>query len=240
MARDWVEVTECPVCTWRGLEFYKLVNSPPRLDVEFCGGKLPMLALVSYVECRKCGLIIQSPRMTDERIDLYYSSGVYRATQEISVEDMDRGEVMRADTAAEWLQGMGILPIESHLDIGCSRGSFLKRVNAAQKYGLDTNHEYGVESFTVIRETAAVVPCELVSALHVLEHVTDPLGQLKTWRAWSTKYVLIEVPRPDSGLRFPHLYYFPVKVLEEMFKKAKLKIIALIDYPNTRILAEVL
>ncbi len=240
MATDvWVETKICPYCTSTDVGLYKIVNSPPSIKIEFCGGLLPMLATVRFVKCNQCGLIIQSPRMSDDRIALYYSSGVYRNTLETAIPDMDRGEIMRANTIAEWAEGLGALPVKSHLDIGCSRGSFLKRINAGKKYGWDFNHDYAREQIEIVRKKDELVPCELVSALHVLEHTTDPARELKWYRSLSTRWVLIEIPRNDAVLRFAHLYYFPVDVLVGMFKKAGMKIHTMIDYPNIRILAEV-
>lgn len=235
----WVETKLCPYCGCNDVGQYKIVNSPPNIFIDFCGGKLPVQAKVRFVKCLQCGLIIQSPRMGDERIADYYASGTYRNTLETSIPDMDRGEIMRADTIAKWLEELKILPVNSHLDIGCSRGSFLKRVKAKYKYGWDFNHDYAREEITIVRKKEELIPCELVSALHVLEHTTDPIAQLKWYRSLSTHWVLVEVPREDSTLRFSHLFYFPVNVLKGMFQKAKLKIHSMVEYPNTRILAEI-
>lgn len=240
MATDiWVETRICPYCHSGDVGQHQIVNSPPLFSIDFCNGKLPVQAIVRYVKCNQCGLIIQSPRMGDERLAHYYASGIYRNTLGTSVADMDRGEKLRADTVATWLEGLNIGQINSHLDIGCSRGYFLKRIKARHQYGWDFNHDYAMEQITVVRTKAELVKCELVSALHVLEHTTSPQDELNWYKSLSSRWVLIEVPRVDAGLRFPHLYYFPPEVLAGMFKKAKLNIVSMIEYPNTRILAEI-
>jgi hypothetical protein len=82
---------------------------------------------------------------------------------------------------------------------------------------------------------------DLVSAIHVLEHTTDPLSELKHYADMTSKYLLIEVPGltcTGGPLRFAHLFYFPPQVLADQVTKLGFKIIDMQTEPNTRILAE--
>lgn len=235
----WIETHECPHCQSRDIRPYQTMGLPPVFEVDFCNGKIPVQTVVKFVQCGQCQLIIQSPRMSDERLDFYYSSGLYRTNLGVTTAEMDRGEILRSNYAFEWLLPRQVLPVSTHLDIGCSRGSFLKRVGAREKYGYDLNHDYAVEKITVIRNKPELKTYELVTSLHVLEHVVNPQAELRWYKSLSSKWVMIEVPRLDGGLRFPHLFYFPSPVLVAMFERAGMEVIDTAEYPNTRVLAKI-
>ena len=191
----------------------------------------------TFVICPACGLVAQSPRMSDERIEHYYSSGLYRMTLGISQDDMDADEKRRALDVAVWLDKRGIMP-NSHADIGSSRGYLFQEVGADiqgsdelyknyKEYyigGVDDNH------------------FDLVSSIHVLEHTANPMHELNWYKSLSTQYVLIEVPGVNAtggALRFAHLWYFPPAVLVSMMERAGLRVLEIDEISNTRILAEI-
>ena len=217
---------------------YRNVISAPALTVEFCGGDLPDMVSSTFVICPACGLVAQSPRMSDERIAQYYSSGLYRQTLGISIEDMDADEKRRALDVAVWLDKCGIMP-NSHADIGASRGYLLQEVGADIQEGYDVNPKYAVSKYPPIEDDKTF---ELVTSIHVLEHTTDPMRELDWYRSLSEKYVLIEVPSINAkggALRFAHLWYFPPKVLADMMVKCGMEIVEIDESSNTRILGKV-
>lgn len=226
----WIEYQSCPHCggTLGGRRQY---TSAPHLTVEFCGGSLPVKAVAVFVQCQTCGLILQSPRMSDERLELYYSSGNYRNTLGSTIDEMLADENKRAKETAEWLH---YYP-ESHLDIGCSSGAFLNAVGANRRFGYDEFTGYAGGITLVGRNT--IEKHELVSALHVLEHTPDPWKELAWYKSLSCKYVLVEVPAVTAPLRLPHLWYFPPKVLSDMF--VGMRIERMECGAVTRILAEI-
>jgi hypothetical protein len=230
----WIEVTSCINCN-ASVVPYASVATAPYLMVTFSGGSLPVLTSTTYVKCEACGLVAQSPRMTDERIDQFYSSGLYRQTLGIPVESMDADELARARDISLWLRVHNIEPV-SHLDIGASRGYLLKEVGAPVQYGMDSNKEYGGST------SGNVGKYELVTAIHVLEHVTNPHAEIQLYKSLSTDKVLIEVPGMNckgGPLRFAHLYYYPSALLVEMLEQAGMTILELETEPNTRVLAQI-
>jgi hypothetical protein len=173
--------------------------------------------------------------LNDENIALYYSSGFYRDTLGISVEDMDADELRRAQDVADWLWTRNITP-KSHADIGASRGYLLEKVGAGEQNGYDVNPKYGEY------DKVKFATYELVTAIHLLEHVTDPKAELKWYKSLSSDKVLIEVPSEKSQggpLRFAHLFYFPADLLVSMVEAAGMTVIELVREPHTRILAKV-
>lgn len=230
----WIEVTSCINCN-ASVVPYQSVATAPYLMVTFCGGSLPVLTSTIYVKCEACGLIAQSPRMTDERINQFYSSGLYRQTLGIPVESMDADELERARDISLWLCVHNVEP-SSHIDIGASRGYLLREVGAVVQYGMDSNKDYGGST------SGNVGKYELVTAIHVLEHVTNPHAEIQFYKSLSTDKVLIEVPGANcrgGPLRFAHLYYYPSALLVEMLEQAGMTILELDTEPNTRILARI-
>jgi hypothetical protein len=230
----WIEITSCINCN-ASVVPYASVATAPYLMVTFSGGSLPVLTSTTYVKCEACGLVAQSPRMTDERIDQFYSSGLYRQTLGISVESMNADELARARDVSAWMRVHNVEP-SSHIDIGASRGYLLREVGAPVQYGLDSNKEYGGST------SGDVGKYELVTAIHVLEHVTNPIGEIALYKSLSTDRLLIEVPGMNckgGPLRFAHLYYYPSALLVEMLEQAGMTILELETEPNTRVLAKV-
>ena len=192
----------------------------------------------TFVICPDCGLVAQSPRMSDERITQYYSSGLYRQTLGMTTEAMDADEKRRGLDVAVWLDKRGIMP-NSHADIGASRGYLLQEIGADIQSGYDVNPGYsGHENTWSIGDSTF----DLVTSIHVLEHTTDPQTDLYWYSSLSTKYVLIEIPGINAkggALRFAHLWYFPPKVLADMMERAGIAVIEIEENSNTRILGKV-
>jgi hypothetical protein len=231
----WIEIKECAYCKSE-LNPYRAVNTAPILFVEFCDGALPVSTNSTFSKCSKCGLVVQSPRMTDERIAQYYSSGLYRQTLGIGQEAMDADELRRAQDVAYFIRTHRVKP-NSHADIGASRGYLLAEMNAKIQKGIDLNPSYGkYEQGTGQRQY------DLITSIHVLEHTTDPIQEIAWYKSIASDKILIEVPGMEckgGPLRFAHLYYFPPTILANMMQDAGLSIVDIETEPNTRILAKI-
>jgi hypothetical protein len=229
----WTIITTCFHCGGT-LAPYKAVTSAPSMLVEFCGGSLPMVTTVAYSKCPSCGLVVQTPRMSDERINHYYSSGLYRETLGLSADTMDADEKKRSVSIAAWLLVQNVRPA-SHLDIGSSRGYLLRDVSAPVQCGYDMNPSYAGD--TPMRRGQLYY--ELVSSVHVLEHTAAPLEEIEWYKSLTAKYLLIEIPGEHctgGPLRFAHLFYFPPAVLTAILERVGFEIISIETTPNTRIL----
>lgn len=136
----------------------------------------------------------------------------------------------------------------SLLDVGCGTGEFLARAQAhgATVTGVepieDAAHfarERGLNVLTATLEDSDLPErsFDVVSALHVLEHLTDSVGFLGTLARWARPggHVLIEVPNYDSmmrrrrlanwtGLRpLEHIVHFTPTTLRGAFERAGLQ-----------------
>lgn len=241
MAEGNIQMT-CPWCGGNEIQHdIKRVITAPYLAVELGDTNIPMASMANYSEC-KCGLVFQEHRQSDEWYEWFYSSGTYRQTLGISQEEMDADEQRRADDLVKWLSVFNKINFNHHCDVGASRGYLstqMKHKFDCDSSVLDLNKEYS--QLPEYIQTRICVSTDFISAIHVLEHVTDPIKELTTWASMTSKYLLIEVPGLNTiggPLRFAHLYYFPPELLKAKIIELGFDIMAMETEPNTRILAE--
>jgi hypothetical protein len=234
-----IEVEKCPVCGGTNLPLIKTTFSAPFQAVFFCGGYIYTAAIANFAQCQDCKLVIQSPRMSDERIDTYYKDGFYWNAIGIPGDLIEMDETKRVESIMQSLEAAGITEVKRHLDIGSDRGILLDAVK--EKYGaeaigydLSKGHELPEGKF------------DLVSSTHCLEHCPYPLEEMKKYREYASKYLLLEVPgyiEPQKhdyhGCRFSHLYCFPPDLLAKMIEDVGFKIIKSEIGFNNRFIAEV-
>lgn len=227
-------------CPWCGSEKIKhdfaQTTTAPYVLVELGGAKLPMAAVSMFSEC-ECGLVFQEHTQSPEWYDWFYSSGTYRKTLGITQEEMDVDEKNRAYEITNWLRERDI-KFQYHFDIGSSRGYFLN--NTKWVFGCQIGGDELNTSYSQLTNAPDKRVPDMVSAIHVLEHVVDPLQKLKEWSEKTSKYFLVEVPGVETcggALRFAHLFYFQPELLKDKLIALGFEIIAMETKPNTRILA---
>jgi SAM-dependent methyltransferase len=206
--------------------------------------------------CLNCGLVYQSPRMTEAENVIFYADE-YRLLQEGHADPTARNisiQKARASSLYGFIHPV-ITTISRHLDIGCSMGILLQHFQ-------DAYHDQvvGVEPGEAHREHArrqglTVYPSQedlekareprfdLVSMSHVLEHLPDPVGYLNQLRESILSkdgWLLVEVPNlyAHDSFEVAHLYAFSPHTLREVLHKGGFEIlkIELHGRPNSAIL----
>lgn len=199
------------------------------------------------VKCRRCGLIYLNPRPNKEEIKRYYPPW-YHSRAHIKVTDITKTKIW----GIPWREAMEkkAEPILRYkkmgtiLDIGCGDGSLLKFLKELgwQTYGVELQDSSSLYAREVLgldvfsgRLEEANYPEEsfdIITLLHVLEHLPDPSGTLKKACLLLRKdgFLLIEVPNFRSfeakifrskwvGISAPlHLYHFTPQNLWMMLK----------------------
>jgi 2-polyprenyl-3-methyl-5-hydroxy-6-metoxy-1,4-benzoquinol methylase len=199
--------------------------------------------LVRNRMCAACGLVYQSPRMTaDEARDQYAAE--YRRTVQggegPTAKDLEV-QTRRADLLVHFLKRR-VRRLASHLDIGCSAGLLLARTRAAYRLravGVEPGDAYReharAQGLTVHRSLdealAAGERFDLVSLVHVLEHLPDPAGTLNSLRADVLSpdgWLLVEVPNLylHTPFEYEHLFSFSRRTLAGMLRKAGFRVVA--------------
>ena len=199
--------------------------------------------LVENRICRDCGLVYQSPRMTEAESAAFYADG-YRQFQEGSAAPTARNmaaQRSRSDSLVGFARPV-VPGVSRHLDIGCSMGILLQRFQAEYR-----DRAVGVEPGEMHRAQAAkngltVYPTleelekagearfDLVSMSHVLEHLPDPVGYLSHLRDFLLTpdgWLLIEVPNlyAHDSFEVAHLYAFSPHTLTETLHRGGFEVV---------------
>jgi 2-polyprenyl-3-methyl-5-hydroxy-6-metoxy-1,4-benzoquinol methylase len=204
--------------------------------------------------CRKCGLVYQSPRMSEETLQSYYEHEyrlAYQGDEGPTSKDLAMQRGRATSLLSFMLKHSPSSELARHLDIGCSAGLLLQRFQDkfkcqsvgiepgqayreyAQKAGLDV-HASLDELMTVKVKTAKYSsPFELISMAHVLEHLPDPVTYLNSlreqWLSSTNGFLLIEVPNlyAHECFEVAHLVSYSQHTLTQTLQKAGYELLAL-------------
>ena len=131
----------CPICNSQNIAKHNWYHVSPRhVTHEIMPGVGIEAAIISrYSVCQNCHLVFQNPRLSDTELEKYYSQGIYRQLTHWTIEQEDEGEAKRAKIDTEIIRRY-MENIESHLDIGSSRGYLLNAVGAKVKVGVELKY----------------------------------------------------------------------------------------------------
>lgn len=197
---------------------------------------------VSNRLCTVCGLVYQSPRMNDAELEVFYQAE-YRRLYQGQADPIQKDLLVqrkRAEAALTFTRSY-VPKAASHLDIGSSAGALLECFQQAyhcQSMGVEPGEayrQYALDRGLIIYEKLDQVPVnvgsgfELVSMMHVLEHIPDPVSYLVELREKylsRTGTLLLEVPNLYAHDSFEpaHLFSFSAHTLREVVQKAGLKV----------------
>jgi 2-polyprenyl-3-methyl-5-hydroxy-6-metoxy-1,4-benzoquinol methylase len=169
------EVAACPICQSSLGSAFATVQD---------GGRE-----VGYQVCRHCGHVYQSPRMSPEDLASFYAMG-YRehrqGTESLTAKDLAMQAARARLTVV--LLGRRVRQVARHLDLGSSSGALLEAVRdgfGSQGVGVEPGEISAVRGGaraaslpSQTKLTEAAEPVDLVTAMHVLEHLPDPIQTL--------------------------------------------------------------
>ncbi|HEX7621799.1 MAG TPA: class I SAM-dependent methyltransferase [Anaerolineales bacterium] len=232
-------VASCPLCG-------SSKNSP------FNRSTFQHLQVINRI-CDHCGLVFQSPRMTEEETDEFYKHEYRRINQGGQEQPLAKEidiQVQRA-LALRKIVVKQVGKVSRHLEIGCSAGCLLQAIK--EQYGCTS---VGVEPGNAFRYHAVqqgfkVYPSlaalqenkeqcfDLISMSHVLEHMTDPVAYLiELRRSCITPdgWLFLEVPNLYGHFSFEvaHLYSFSSHSLDQVIQKAGFREIQLVKHGQPR------
>jgi 2-polyprenyl-3-methyl-5-hydroxy-6-metoxy-1,4-benzoquinol methylase len=224
-------VSSCPLCKRAD---YKLFDRRKFRGID-----------ISNQLCNHCGLVFQSPRMTEAQQARFYEEEYRQLYQ--GGEGPARRDLIVQHGRADWLLHFAkdkITSPERHLDIGCSAGILLTRFQ--NHFGCQA---IGIEPGTAYREYATsqgltVYPSleemgqgkgeqfDLISMAHVLEHLQDPAAQLSQIREKYLKptgWLMLEVPNlyAHDCFEVAHLVSFSPHTFTQTVRQAGFEVLAL-------------
>ncbi len=219
-----VEVRACPLCAGDRQAFFE--------EHEDAGRK------IHYLLCKTCGFVYQSPRLSDGELVEFYASG-YRETVQGSEEPTEKDLRVQAGRARN-LRAFcdSRLPaVSRHLDVGSSSGALLRefaRAYRCMSIGIEPGGAYrgisraqGLPVYAELEELGEGNrhTFDLVSLIHVLEHVPDPVRYLaeirETWMA-PGGWLLVETPNlfGHRSAELAHLAIFSPRTLRQTLELA--------------------
>lgn len=202
--------------------------------------------------CQSCGLVFQSPRMTEVEAAEFYQAEYRRLYQgdENPIARDFATQTARAKSLLDFVR-TDITSVSRHLDIGCSTGLVLQHFSrqfGCQMVGIEPGDAYrnyaGQHGITVYStldelENAKEAPVDLVSMSHVLEHLPDPVGYLLHLREALLEpngWLLLEVPNlyAHDSFEIAHLISFSPHTLTQTVEKAGFEIVRLESHGRPR------
>lgn len=195
--------------------------------------------------CSSCGLVFQSPRMTEEEAAEFYEHEyrpLYQGWEGPTAKDLAVQQA-RAASLLAFLK-LRVQKLSQHLDIGCSAGLLLQEV--AEAYGCqsvgvepgDAYREYASQKGLMVYDSLDILEdkdearFDLISIAHVLEHLPDPVGYLTGLRKKLLEPVgrlLVEVPNlyAHNSFEVAHLASFSPHTLTQTLQQAGFQVVRL-------------
>jgi 2-polyprenyl-3-methyl-5-hydroxy-6-metoxy-1,4-benzoquinol methylase len=214
--------------------------------------------------CTTCGFIFQSPRMTETELDEFYAAEyrrLYQGSEGPAAKDL-AVQARRARVLLDFIQTCRsgtTSPLNENtlfLDIGCSAGKLMDcfaQTFGCRVVGIEPGDAYRQEdqrrgldvyaSLDGLRQ-AGQFPCDLISLIHVLEHLPNPvqyLTQLRQELLKPTGWLMLEVPNlyAHDCFEVAHLSSFSAHTLTQTLKQSGFEIVALRKHgaPRSRLLS---
>lgn len=213
------------------------------------------------VVCPRCGLAMTNPRPSDAWLEQFYREGYWSTYIGNRFRDLDDLFVrdrclQRATQIVDAVAALLPVPPGSVIDIGAGQGGLLvalrNRFPDATLHGIEPSKE-GVafcrERHDIDVRQARIddlpvenqPPADLVTLIHVLEHLTDPVDALKNAARMTAPggRLYVEVPNVMSNrwfghafLHIAHLFNFTEQSLLRAGAKAGLKPVKVLHGPS--------
>jgi 2-polyprenyl-3-methyl-5-hydroxy-6-metoxy-1,4-benzoquinol methylase len=212
---------------------------------------------IMYYQCAACGFIFQDPNESQAADPEFYEQTyrkIYQDNESPTPKDLDI-QRQRAEHTNSWLKANGIKYVKNVLDIGASAGVLLNQFRTnygCSVSGVEPGKMYrefastsGVKMVASLEELKASSPdrFDLVSLMHVLEHIPDPITGLRDIREGlmtSDGHLLIEVPNfyAHDSYELAHLACYTRHSLRQLLAEAGFKVIAMRThgFPRSRLL----
>ena len=230
---EWIPVDSCPLC-----EFDSDKHQPFATHM---AGR----SAIRYVLCLRCGLVFQSPRLTQQALDRHYRHEYrQRSHSQVRHPRKDRWvQERRAEHLARLVHQLQARP-RRHLDVGSSSGILLtafRREFGSEAFGVEPGESDRVEAVAAgVRVVVSIDQLprqaagtfDLVTLMHVLEHLPDPIGTLRLIRReWLAADGLLIIETPNlyghPSFELGHLAAFSEQTLRGALSAAGFEVVEL-------------
>lgn len=244
---ETVTLAACPVCACAQLCTLETVPD----------AYIPLLVLQ---QCAECGVIFLNPRLTPASIiAVENESTVYDMTDD-EAESTISGPLTQV---AQYLASFGRSGGRRWLDVGCNRGLLLEAVRRLgwQPVGIEiaseaahrAQQQWGLTVHDSLDALRGEAPFDMITAWHVLEHTTDPVGFLRASAARLVPggVLALQVPAYDFRAEFAergqlgglictvHNFYFTQDGLRHVLARTGLHVLRLEADPQHLLLTAI-
>jgi len=201
---------------------------------------------IEYRLCSRCGMVYQGVEWKKDQLTDFYANDYRKLVEgEDLVSEKNRAiEETRARLLVKWLKAQGVNSPKRHMDIGASTGALINRVKRefgadVQGIELSNSHRAFAESRGLpmlpsleVLEAQGAGRFDLISLIHVLEHLPEPVQALaelrEKWLAPGGAF-LVEVPNLyiHNSYEIAHLHAFSQHTLLETLRLAGYRVDAL-------------
>ena len=196
---------------------------------------------LEYLQCKKCGLVFQSPQMDEITQQEFYATN-YRSfvfgQSEPPLVDVDIQNKRAKHLVSLLKPYAGQLHGKVHVDIGCGLGILDKEIQltfGTLSIGIEPDNIY--RQYAMTHQNLPVYSnledwkestndlASLITISHVLEHLPDPikyLSLIRTSMLSKDGYLLLEVPNLlfHYSFELAHTYAFSPHTLREILKRS--------------------
>lgn len=203
---------------------------------------------VTTVVCRTCGLVQTNPRMSQEAYNGFYDS-VYRELYggHKGDEDLFDYQRIRGESIIKFLEETvdGGIRKKSVVEIGCGPGGILQvfKERGNRVYGVDLDSASiavgRAKGLDIDVGSLSTMPArekpDLIIYCHVLEHIVDPLAELRMLQGYMKKGTLVYIEVPGiknlmasynqdflKYIQIAHVHHFSIRTLTNLAQKAGL------------------
>jgi len=200
----------------------------------------------TWHQCPKCELYINDNGLTEEQTEqAYLKYRNYEMRGATVKEEFDRVKAIpysENQQRINWLLGNGVFQKKTVLDIGSGLGIFPYQINpyVDKVYCIEPEPEsaqfidkgLGIECHQGFYETGLFPKVDLVTLVHVLEHIHQPINFLKGIREIDLKkdgILFVEVPdatefqsldKDNDEFNSLHLWFFNLSTLDRVIRKS--------------------
>lgn len=192
---------------------------------------------IGFKCCKKCGMVIQYPKLTFSEMNEYYSNNANYGDFFGTKYKVSERKEKNVDTLIKHIDSLG--KINNVFQVGCSDGYTLSRINKLgikDVFGIDpsvNNHLIAEKMFSIKTEISTIEEYifnkkyDCIVLTHILEHLYDPNICLSKCYQTQKKndYIVVEVPLLDRFDELPpgyftleHINYFTEKSIVELLQ----------------------
>ena len=242
-----IEINRCPVCD--GRTFIPFITAQ---DYSISRETFPI------IRCADCGLLVTSPRPSNDKLGSYYTSPAYTSHVNTAKNIVDKIYFRARQFTLKWklslLENTILTSSQKNLlDYGCGTGEFLKvaKSNGWSTMGMEPSHFARQQADATIVQDIKASTEEVtrhnkrfngITLWHVLEHVENLNETLKTLKDLLEQngIIFIAVPNHTSwdskhykqywaGYDVPrHLWHFNIKSMKRLLENHALTVVRII------------